>query len=373
MTGTLTNTALLSGLLVNIGVQVVVVHVLGGVLANDGIEWVRTSVVNVEPAGLGLVSEEQVAAVLPLEPFVDLLGKEPDVLSGLLVNPVGHGALKERGVLRHLSGELVLEHGECVIEGQGVGRHVNPAGVVGKHSHGLTGPETAGRPRNIGGLLLRVLAHSFNVEGPGRSAVKGQVLLKNAVPLGAGNVLIKGLEDVLALHVGNGEAGSEPNVADQLLVGLVVTVLEGTTLKVDNTGEPVHVVNSGLGSDLGTEAVTADSGHGDLIFVHEADNVLTHLVEAVAVVVVGAALVPVVEEPDIADLSDLVVRAGEELVEVLSRLDEFGQPNHGGHVSELAWNVSAAELDGFSAGRLHFREHAGGDGGREPVLPHNLS
>ena len=62
-------------------------------------------------------------------------------------------------------------------------------------------------------------------------------------------------------------------------------------------------------------------------------------------VVVGAALVPVVKEPDVSDAGDFVVWTGEEGFEVLCGFDELGQPDHSGQIGLCSSDVSSTELN----------------------------
>lgn len=81
--------ASLAGLLVCVSVEVVVVHVLRGVLSVSGVgDGIETAVGHVVPPGLGLVSEKQVSAVLPSEPLVHLLRKVPNLVAGFFMEPV---------------------------------------------------------------------------------------------------------------------------------------------------------------------------------------------------------------------------------------------------------------------------------------------
>jgi len=118
MTGALL-AALLAGLIVGVGVQVVVVDVLRGVLSVSGVgDSVEAAVGQEVPAGLGLVSEEHVAAVVPSEPSVHLLRKVPHMLGGLLVHPVIQGRVElVTAVSGYEIGESALKSGEHIVEG----------------------------------------------------------------------------------------------------------------------------------------------------------------------------------------------------------------------------------------------------------------
>lgn len=61
--------------------------------------------------------------------------------------------------------------------------------------------------------------------------------------------------------------------------------------------------------------------------------------------VIGVAEVAVVQEPDVADVEDLVVGAVEEGGEVLARLQQVRQPNHRRQVCLATLQESASELD----------------------------
>jgi hypothetical protein len=60
---------------------------------------------------------------------------------------------------------------------------------------------------------------------------------------------------------------------------------------------------------------------------------------------VGTALVSVVEQPDISNIGDLVVRVLKEWLEILCRLNKLWKPNKRGQVSLSSLNVGAGELD----------------------------
>ena len=62
-------------------------------------------------------------------------------------------------------------------------------------------------------------------------------------------------------------------------------------------------------------------------------------IKVVGVVVVGVALVAVVEQPHVADVEDFVVGSEEELREVGARLHQLRQPNHRGQVSHSSLQI----------------------------------
>lgn len=63
---------------------------------------------------------------------------------------------------------------------------------------------------------------------------------------------------------------------------------------------------------------------------------------------VGVALVSVVQKPDVSDVDDFVVGAGEEGLEIVNILNELGQPDERRQVALLVVvvDVGASELDG---------------------------
>jgi len=135
------------------------------------------------------------------------------------------------------------------------------------------------------------------------------------------------------------------HVLVQFLVCFVVPVVKRTTFKLNNTSESVHVADGGCCGDLSTEAVAADGGHGDLVLVHEPDNVIGDVIHVVGFVVVRAALVSVVEHPYVSDVADLVVGAAEETLEVFSWFKNFRKPNQSGQVILSAFEMSATQSD----------------------------
>ena len=60
--------------------------------------------------------------------------------------------------------------------------------------------------------------------------------------------------------------------------------------------------------------------------------------------VIRVSKVSVVEEPDVADIEDLVVGASEEFSEVLTWLEEVSKPDHGWQVTVSSLEELASEL-----------------------------
>jgi hypothetical protein len=135
------------------------------------------------------------------------------------------------------------------------------------------------------------------------------------------------------------------DVRVELLVSLVVLVIEGSSFKLNNTGEAFKIGISSGGSNLSTETVTSNSSSGDFVGVHETDDILGHFLHVVGIMVIREALVAVIQAPDVANLSDFVIAAIEELSEVLCGLNNFGKPNHSGQVLSFSLNVGSAKFD----------------------------
>ena len=247
---------------------------------------------------------------------------------------MGHWPFQAVGVSVNHSGELTLQSREDIIEGKSVGGQVNPSGVGGEKCQSLSGPQAIRlRPGgHVGVVLHHVRGKCLHVVLPEGSAVSIQVCFENAGPLLAGDVLVEGTESCRAFHRGNGKLVGELNVGFELLVSLIVLVVEGTALILDNPCEAVHVGSSGGGSNLGSETVTTDSRHRDLSLVHESNDIISHVFHVVAGVVVTASLVAVVNEPHVTHVQHLVLALSEELLEVCCGLRDLGQPDHSGQV-----------------------------------------
>ena len=128
----------------------------------------------------------------------------------------------------------------------------------------------------------------------------------------------------------------------------MVALVNGTTLEVDNTGEAVHVLDSGDSGDFSSETVASNSCHGDLVLIHESHNILAHLLQIVRVVMVRLTLVTVVEQPNIALVSDLVALSVEEAREVGSRFEDVSEPDHDWLVNATGGEEGSSQLDVLS-------------------------
>lgn len=63
-------------------------------------------------------------------------------------------------------------------------------------------------------------------------------------------------------------------IALEFLVGFVVLMVQWASFQVDDASAPVQVVDGGGQSDLGSESVASEGGHGQLLLVHEPHHVV---------------------------------------------------------------------------------------------------
>ena len=304
-----------------------------GVLAVGGCSVrVDTAVWKNIPASLRLVSKENVSSIVPSQETIHALRKLPWLTSGLLVHPVSHWSLEIGGMSIDETGEFAFESGEHVVEGKCVGREVDPAGVGGEDSHSLAWPETIGLTpvSDIRVEFLHVGGKSSHIVFPGWSATLSiQILFEDAGPLGAADVLIKSSDSLATIHTREVHTVGKLDVGLQLLVSLVILEVERATFILNDSGESIKISSSSGGGDLGSETVSTDGGHSDLLRVHPADNISSDVIHIVAGVMVRCTLVSVIEHPDIADIQDLIASHTKEAGEVLCWLKQLREPYHG--------------------------------------------
>jgi len=175
--------------------------------------------------------------------------------------------------------ELTFEAGEHIIERQRVRGKVDPARVGGEDSQGLAGPQAVrlAPDSSIGAVLLLVLVQGSHVVFPHKcAAINIEVFLEDASPFSTGNVLVEKTQSLGAIKASQVHVGSKFDVGSELLPGLMVEVVNGTALVLDDTGESMQVCGSGGCGNLGSKTVTADGSHRDPVFVHPADDVFSH-------------------------------------------------------------------------------------------------
>lgn len=81
----------------------------------------------------------------------------------------------------------------------------------------------------------------------------------------------------------------------KLSVSFVVGMVDWTTLETHYSSESIEVPASSGSSNLSSESMTSDGSHSDFVVIHKSDDVLAHLLHAVARMVIRAALVSVVK------------------------------------------------------------------------------
>ena len=151
---------------VKIRVQVVVMNMFGRVFACRIL--VPASIIYVEPAGFTLIGEQNVSTVVPSEPSPHLLGKIPDLVVGLFVDPMRHRSVQVFSMGANLLGELSIESWENVIERKGVSCKMYPARVSSKDCECLTWPQSVAlRPSsNIWVVLFSISLKRVQVNLP---------------------------------------------------------------------------------------------------------------------------------------------------------------------------------------------------------------
>jgi hypothetical protein len=123
--------------------------------------------------------------------------------------------------------------------------------------------------------LLGVLVETLHVALPLQVALAGLNILKdNASPLGMRDALGDLLESVSSTQCLNVEVPDCLDVLSELLVGLVVLVIEGAAVEVDDSRESVVVVDGSGSGNLGTETVTTNGRHGDLVLIHKPHDIV---------------------------------------------------------------------------------------------------
>ena len=199
---------------------------------------------------------------------------------------------------------------------------------------------------------LHVRCKRRHVILPVGAALRVQVLLEDAGPLPAADVLFDRAHSLRAIHSSQVQLVGELDVGLELLPSLVVFVFEGAALILNHARKPIHVVNSGGSGDFSTVTVAANSRHRQLIRVHEPDDIVRHLIHVVGRVMVRLALVAIVEKPDVAHAEDLVFAIAKPFTEVLGWLRELWQPNHSWQVGLTTLQEGTLKID-LSSVRLH--------------------
>ena len=167
--------------------------------------------------------------------------------------------------------ELALESGKHVVELKCVRAQVNPLRLSCEDGEGLTGPKTIGFTPDcyVRGVLLCVSVKTFHVALPlKRSSLSAQVLKNDLPPFGVSDFLSNLLDSVCVSQLLNIEVSGVFNVLREFLISSVVSVIKWASIKTHNSSESVHVVDCSGSCNLGTEPMSSNGGHRDLVLVH---------------------------------------------------------------------------------------------------------
>jgi hypothetical protein len=82
------------------------------------------------------------------------------------------------------------------------------------------------------------------------------------------------LDCLLSVEVLNAKVLADFDVLCEFLVRLIVLVIEGTAVEAYDSGESVGVVDGCGSCNLGSETVTADRRHRDLVLIHKSHDIV---------------------------------------------------------------------------------------------------
>ena len=146
------------------------VNVFGVELAMSRVRLgVDASVWNVIPSSLGLISEQDVATVVPFEPSPHLLRERPNVMVVWpFMKPVAEWPLKIASMRIDMLTKLTLESWDHVVELESVRRQMDPSGMRSEDSERLSRPQSVGRfPRSdIHVSLIHILPQVVDIGFP---------------------------------------------------------------------------------------------------------------------------------------------------------------------------------------------------------------
>ena len=116
------NASSLSGLLISIRIEIVVMNVLGGELTLPCVRLVVGAAIwHIVPSGFGLIGKHHVGAIVPLQPSPHLLRKRPDVfIIWTFMKPMVQWSLEISCVSVDMSRELALKSWNNVVECESV-------------------------------------------------------------------------------------------------------------------------------------------------------------------------------------------------------------------------------------------------------------
>ena len=324
-------------------------HMLWVELTVSGVLFdIETTVWEVVPSSLGFISKQDMGTISVFKPSPELV----------LKNPLGFFKLMEPMVLWTLNvisktvnacgWELTLESWHNVVELKSVGGEVDPSGVGGEDVHRLSWPESVMLvPAGSMWLLhSHVINESINIEFIiNRCALILKVLNKDASPFWASDVVSKVFGSTSHISLRKIKLFGSLYVFMDLLVGLVVLMVEWSTVELDYTSASFHVVDGRGKCNLGSETVTSESDHGQLLLVHETNDIVRDRFHGEVIVMIRVSHVSVVQKPDVSDIKDLVALLVEELLEVLNWLNKVTEPNHSGEIMFFTLEELASQFN----------------------------
>lgn len=172
---------------------------------------------------------------------------------------------------------------------------------------------------DIRGVFLNILVKPIHIASPSHTSSFGnQVLHKYLSPLGALNFVYSFYycTSILSSYV---NIVCVLNVANEFLVSFVVFVVDWSPFEVDNSSESVEVADGGCGGYLSSVSVSTNGCHGNIVIIHESNDIIGHVFEGERVVVVGVTKVSRIEKPYISDRGDFVIWSIEEFSKGSSR------------------------------------------------------
>lgn len=154
---------------------------------------------------------------------------------------------------------------------------MHPLGGCREDGECLAGPETVGGAPGgyIRDKLPGVLIKTVEIASPLQVALGGlDVLQDDASPLGVRDAISDLLDCLLCVQVLDAQVLADLDVLNQLMVSLVVLVVQGASVKAHDSRKSIIVVDGSRGGYLGTETVTTDGRHCNLVLVHKPHNII---------------------------------------------------------------------------------------------------
>ena len=118
---------------------------------------------------------------------------------------------------------------------------------------------------------------SSHVVFPGKSAaVNVKIFLKDTGPFGTGDVLINMAQSLGTIKLIKIHLCGKIDVRGKFLPSLVIEVVNGTTLVLNNASKSLQISSSSGCGNFRSETMTSDSGQRNLLLIHPTDDVSAH-------------------------------------------------------------------------------------------------